>query len=85
MGCVQSLPGQLPRSGVVKVLVGSQAERIEEYAEHPFYNRLADYNRMDVTCQVDALLAAGRLAQDEHGHVVLGAPSNGQKTGNLSH
>jgi ATP-dependent DNA helicase RecQ len=85
MGCVQSLPGQLPRSGVAKLLVGSQAERIEEYAGHPFYNRLADYNRMDVTCQVDALLAAGRLVQDEHGHIVLGAPSNGQVPGNLPH
>ena len=68
--CVSSLPGGLPRSGVAKVLVGSASERVEQYAAHPLYNRLTDHSRIDVTMQVDALLAAGYLAQDRNGRLI---------------
>ena len=73
IACAQSLPGELPRSGVAKVLVGSLSERVGEYAEHQLYNRLEGHNRIDVTIQVDVLLAAGRLAQDKHGNIIPGA------------
>lgn len=73
LACVRSLPGELPRSGVAKVLVGSLSERTEPYAEHHSYNRLAGHSRIDVTLQVDSLLAAGRLAQDRDGHIIPGA------------
>ena len=70
MECVNRLPGELPRSGVAKVLVGSLSERVDRYTELPVYNRLAGHSRIDVTIQVDALLAAGRLAQDRDGHII---------------
>ena len=70
--CVKSLPGELPRSGVAKVLVGSLSERVDQYTGHRLYNRLAGHSRIDVTMQLDALLAAGRLAQDSKGKIIPG-------------
>ena len=68
--CARLLPGELPRSGVAKVLVGSLSERVDQYTGLPVYNRLAGHSCIDVTIQVDALLAAGRLAQDRDGHII---------------
>ena len=34
--CVRQLPGELPRSGVAKLLVGSASERVEKYRTHPY-------------------------------------------------
>jgi ATP-dependent DNA helicase RecQ len=69
--CVYAMPGRLPRSGVAKLLVGSASERVADFQSDPLYNRLAGYNRNDVMAQVDAMLEAGMLAQDEKGHLVL--------------
>lgn len=69
--CVQALPGELPRSGVAKLLVGSSSQRVEKYTAHPLYNRLSNRNRSDVTWQVDTLLEMGYLQQDKSGHLVL--------------
>ncbi len=71
LGCVRALPGALPRSGVAKVLVGSESERVAEYREQPLYNALAGHSRIEVTAQVDEMLNDGLLRQDEHGHLLL--------------
>jgi ribonuclease D len=70
LACVRALPGALPRSGIAKVLVGSEAERVAEYKEHPLYNLLAQHSRKEVTARVDEMLDHGLLQQDEHGHLV---------------
>lgn len=69
--CVRALPGELPRSGVAKLLVGSASQRVEKFASHPLYNRLSNRNRSDVTLQVDVLLEMGYLQQDKSGHLIL--------------
>lgn len=68
--CVRVLPGELPRSGVAKLLVGSASQRVEKFASHPLYNRLSNRNRSDVTLQVDVLLEMGYLQQDKSGHLL---------------
>jgi uncharacterized protein YpbB len=71
--CVRSLPGQLPRSGIAKLLVGSPSERVEGLQDHPFYGRLSGLYRGEVMREVDRLIEQGRLAIDEHGKVVPGS------------
>ncbi|MBI1801438.1 MAG: RecQ family ATP-dependent DNA helicase [Chloroflexi bacterium] len=70
LACLRSLPGQLPRSGAAKLLVGSGSQRVETYRNHPLYNRLAGHSRIDVTVQVDALLEQGLIDQDDKGHLI---------------
>ncbi len=71
VACVQSLSGQLHRSTVAKILVGSEAEATEEYRDHPLYNVLPQVRRKDVTALVDTLLEDELLAIDEGGHLVV--------------
>ena len=71
--CVRSLPGQLPRSGVAKLLVGSESERVGEFRGHPLFGALSGRTREAVLGEVDRLIEAGVLAVDEHGKVVAGA------------
>lgn len=70
--CIHTLPGKLPRSGVAKLLVGSESERVRDFRDHPFYNRLAGHSRSEVLSEVNRLLADGQLAQEEKGHLILG-------------
>lgn len=34
--CVRAIPGKLPRSGVAKLLIGSESERVRDFRDHPF-------------------------------------------------
>jgi ATP-dependent DNA helicase RecQ len=68
--CVKSAPGQLPRSGVAKLLVGSESERVEKFQNHPFYGRLKGRSRIDVTLQVDVLIEHGVLKQNDKGYLI---------------
>jgi superfamily II DNA helicase RecQ len=70
LACVRALPGALPRSGVAKVLVGSESERVAEYRNHPLYNALAGHSRKEVTARVDEMLDHGLLQQNEHSHLL---------------
>jgi ATP-dependent DNA helicase RecQ len=72
LACVRSLPGQLPRSGVAKLLVGSSSARVAAYRAHPHYGRLAPCTRRAITLEVDALIQQGDLTLDEHGKVTMG-------------
>ena len=66
LACVEALPGQLPRSGVAKVLVGSDSERVAEFRGDPFFGHLSDHNRLEVTRIIDDLLEQGKLALEEN-------------------
>ena len=77
IACVRSLSGQLHRSTVAKILVGSEAESMEEYRDHPLYNVLPQATRKDVTALVDTLLEDEVLAVDERGHLVIASIPSG--------
>ena len=72
IGCVRAIPGKLPRSGVAKLLIGSESERVRDFYDHPFYNRLAGHSRSEVLSEVDRLLTDGQLAQDENEYLIPG-------------
>ena len=75
LGCVRSLPGRLPRSGVAKLLVGSSSRRVAAFRTHPHYGRLANFTRSAITRQVDALIGRGDLVLDEHRNVTVVQPN----------
>ncbi len=68
--CVASAPGQMPRSGVAKLLVGSESQRVEKFHDHPLYGRLQGQSRIDVTLQVDVLIEHGALKQNDKGYLI---------------
>jgi ATP-dependent DNA helicase RecQ len=71
LACVESLPGKLHCSAVAQLLVGSEADRMDAYRDHPLYNRLSGHSRNVVLAIVDSLIEQGTLVVDEHGHVSL--------------
>jgi hypothetical protein len=73
LACVRSLPGQLPRSGVAKLLVGSSAKRITRFKTHRYYGQLANYTRKAITREVDVLIERGYLILGEHNKVTVGS------------
>lgn len=76
LNCVKALPGELPRSGIAKLLVGSDSERVGRFRSHAFFNRLAGYHRHEVLKEVDRLLNDDLLAQDKAGYIIPGKTSN---------
>jgi ATP-dependent DNA helicase RecQ len=68
--CVHTFPGQLPRSGVAKLLVGSLSQRVEIYQTHPLYNQLHGYSRDEVMKIIDSMLGQGRLIKNENGYLI---------------
>ncbi|MCP4536733.1 MAG: RecQ family ATP-dependent DNA helicase [Chloroflexi bacterium] len=71
LNCAQSLPGQLPRSGVAKLLVGSSSKRIDSFKTHPDYGRLTGHTRQAITHQIDVLIERGDLILDSHNKVTV--------------
>ena len=71
LACVQSIPGKLPRSGIAKLLVGSQSQRVLQYTTHPDYGRLSHLPRNIVMQEIDALLNRGDIALDDKSRVIL--------------
>ena len=71
LSCAQSLPGKLPRSGIAKLLVGSDSQRVMKYTDHPDYGRLSHLPRNIVMQEIDALLNRGDIALDDKSRVIL--------------
>ena len=71
LACVQSIPGKLPRSGIAKLLVGSESQRVIKYTGHPDFGRLSHLPRKIVMQEIDALLNRGDLALDDKSRVTL--------------
>ena len=67
--CVSALPGKLPRSGVAKLLVGSESTRIADHVNYPEYGRFSNLPRHIVMADVDKLLAEGKVWLDEERHL----------------
>lgn len=49
LACVQRQPGQFSRSGLAKLLAGSQSKRLGEAQNSPDYGRQARYSRKAFT------------------------------------
>ncbi len=73
LGCVRSIHGKLPRSGVAKLLVGSESKRVQDFRDDPHFNKLASYSQAEVMARIDQLLTMGKLAQDENRYLILGS------------
>ncbi len=71
LSCVQSQPGKLPRSGIAKLLVGSESQRVLKYTAHPDYGRLSHLARNIVMQEIDALLNRGDLDLDHKSRVIV--------------
>ena len=71
LACVHSLPGELPRSSVAKLLVGSHSQRVAGYRTHPDYGRLAHLPRYAVIQEIDALINQSELELDEKSRVTI--------------
>ncbi len=71
--CVHFLPGQLPRSGIAKLLVGSPSGRIEAFRKHPLYGRFSEHTRDEAMREIDGMIEMGHIAVNENGKVVLPA------------
>ncbi|MFQ5854632.1 MAG: RecQ family ATP-dependent DNA helicase [Anaerolineae bacterium] len=69
--CVAAFPGQLPRSGVAELLVGSPSRRVEAHRDHPLFGYLQDHSRGAVMTEVDDLITRGHLTRGERGYLVL--------------
>ncbi len=67
LACLGDHPGQYSRSGVAKLLAGSQSSRASAMVQSPYYGRLAGHGRKEITFQVDMLLQQGYLALDHQG------------------
>ena len=71
LACVQSIRGKLPRSGIAKLLVGSESQRVLAYTSHPNYGRLSHLPRNIVMQEIDALINRGDIALDDRSRVIL--------------
>lgn len=71
LACVQSIPGKLPRSGIAKLLVGSDSHRVVKYTGHPDYGRLSHLPRNIVMQEIDALINRGDLEFDDKSRVIV--------------
>jgi len=77
LSCVGELSGTLSRSEVAKLLTGSGSTRIAEFADNPFFGRLVDCGRKDITFEIDILLQQGYLALDTGNKLILGSQNPG--------
>lgn len=71
LSCVHSIPGELPRSGIAKLLVGSHSQRVAAYWAHPDYGRLAHLPRYIVIQEIDVLINQSELELDEKSRVTI--------------
>ena len=67
--CVRSMPAQLPRSGIAKILVGSTSERVQEFQNHPLYRQLPNISRAKVMLVIDEMLEQGILTKNKNGNI----------------
>lgn len=68
---VRQLSGELPRSAVAKLLVGSESMRTLHLKGSPFFGRLARHTRKSVMHNLDVLIQQGILALDHYDRVII--------------
>lgn len=65
------MPGVYTRSALAKMLVGSESSRVAEYTNQPFFGRLSDHGRKEITFEIDILLQQGYLEINSGKKIVL--------------
>jgi len=71
LAVVADLPGVLSRSGLAKLLTGSQSTRVAPHRDHPLYGALqAAWGRQDLTDEIDRLIKQGLLV-NRQGRLLL--------------
>jgi len=73
LACVRARPGQLTRSGLAKLLVGSSSARVADLSDDPHFGRLAGQGRKAITVDIDILLQQGHLALNPSGRLIPAA------------
>lgn len=74
---VADLAGTLPRSSVIKLLVGSNSSRVADLRGHPAYGALAGFDITALWQIIDDLLTTAEIGLDEQSHLVyLDAPAS---------
>ncbi len=71
----EQYPGRFTRSELAKLLAGSTSTRFSDYKNLPEFGRLVEYNRKEITFEIDILLQQKYLALDERQKVVPGVIS----------
>lgn len=66
-------PGRYSRSGLAKLLTGSESSRAAALADDPDFGRLSDHGRKSITFEIDVLIQQSYLSLDHHRHVVPGS------------
>jgi uncharacterized protein YpbB len=74
--CIQSTPGVYTRSALAKMLVGSESTRVAEFTQQPYFGRLSDYGRKEITFEIDILLQQGYLEINSTGKIVIPLSDN---------
>ncbi len=57
--CVRAFSARIGRSGIGKILTGSQAKDVARFSKNPFYGRLAHFTQSQLEEMVDALIQKG--------------------------
>lgn len=65
------MPGVYTRSALAKMLVGSESSRVADFTDQPFFGRLSDYGRKEITFEIDILLQQGYLEINSEGKIKL--------------
>jgi len=69
--CVHAYDGQLKRSEIAKLLIGSHSQRIDSLQRSEFFGRLSTHKRKTIMHNLDVLIQQGLLALDAYDHVTL--------------
>ncbi|MFV9506960.1 MAG: BREX system Lon protease-like protein BrxL [Oscillochloridaceae bacterium umkhey_bin13] len=73
---VADLAGTLPRSSVIKLLIGSSSSRVADLRSHPAYGALTGFATTALWQIMNDLLTTGEIGLNEQSHLVyLGAPA----------
>ena len=70
--CAGRNPGHFTRSGLAKLLVGSESSRVVGLTDDLDYGRLADLGRKAITFEIDILIQQGYLDLDQQQRVLPG-------------
>lgn len=70
LDCVHANSGQFSRSGLAKLLAGSTSKRTEHVRDHPYFGRLSQFGRKQLTHDIEVLLQQGLLEFDRFERII---------------
>jgi len=70
MQCADSISGQLSRTGIARILVGSMSKRVTRWRDHPLYGKLRGRKRSELMREIDELIEEGHLSFDNDRNLI---------------